>query len=254
MSPVCVNEGGPASRIRVDDRLQLEQEAAVGASGCEALRRWQARCGEILTVTDADQRCYRARLICWRQDEARLVPFELLAEPESPVDIWVYQALPEKERFEWILQKLTEIGVQRVVPFVSARSTTLEQRDAPQPKSHRWPEVVRRAARQCRRAQLPQLTAVVDWPTLLADLALADVKLLLAEKGPRWSLAEGLGRQRPQQVAVIVGPEGGFTDEEIAAAQAAGAVPLMLGPRLLRTETAALVAAALVQGRVGDYV
>ncbi|MBN2645314.1 MAG: 16S rRNA (uracil(1498)-N(3))-methyltransferase [Desulfuromonadaceae bacterium] len=249
-----MNDQRNETLIRCPGHLKLEQEAVLSVDGCQALALWQARCGEILTVQDDQQNFFRARLSFWQQDEARIVPFEAIENPESPVEICVYQALPEKERFEWIVQKLTEIGVVRIVPFTCARSTTLEQRDAGQRKSHRWPDVILRAARQCRRALLPQLDEVRSWQEVLEELADWDVKLLLAEKGMRWSFGEGLGHSRPQRVALLVGPEGGFEEQEVLAAQQRGAVPVQVGPRILRTETAAVVGATLVQGRVGDYV
>jgi 16S rRNA (uracil1498-N3)-methyltransferase len=250
---VCVNNGGAESLIVCDQSLELEQEAALGVTGRHALTLWQARLGEIVTVVDSQQRCFRARICQLNDDDAVVVPFELLSEVESPLEICVYQALPEKERFELVLQKLTEIGVDRIVPFVSQHSTTLEQRDAGQKKSHRWPDVILRAGRQCRRAQLPELMAVCQWADVLESLAEWDVKLLLSEKGASWSFREGVGSGRPDRIALIIGPEGGFACEEIEQAQQYGVVPVSLGARILRTETAAIVAATLAQFCVGDY-
>lgn len=253
MTRACVNGGGVASRICSDSCFVLEQEAALSALGRQALETWQARVGEIMTVMDGQQRYFRARITALDEVEARVVPFAELAAPESPLEICVYQALPDKERFELVLQKLTEIGVSRIVPFVSHRSATLEQRDAGQKKSHRWPDVLLRAGRQCRRAQLPELAEVHSWDELLASLPEWDVKLLLAEKGHAWSFQEGIGSGRPDRLALIIGPEGGFDGEEIEQAQQYGVVPVSLGSRILRTETAAIVAASLAQFCVGDY-
>jgi len=231
----------------------LEQEAFVGSAARAALDIWQARVGEIVTVEDPFQQCYRARITGLKDDDATLVPFERIEPVESPLQICVCQALPEKERFELVLQKITEIGINRIIPFVSRHSTTVEERDSGQKKSHRWPDVVLRAGRQCRRAQLPELMEVVDFETMLDAVADWDVKLLLSEKAAAWSFREGIGSARPDRIAVIVGPEGGFANEEIDLAQGRGVVPVTVGRRILRTETAAIVAAALAQFCVGDY-
>ncbi|MCD6527660.1 MAG: 16S rRNA (uracil(1498)-N(3))-methyltransferase [Desulfuromonas sp.] len=253
MSHACVNQGGRDSRISCDTVLQLEQECFLGAAGLQALQIWQARPGEVMTAVDAQQRYFRARISALDAEQAMVIPFAELESPESPLEICVYQALPEKERFELVLQKLTEIGVMRIVPFVSEHSTTLEKRDAGQRKSHRWPDVLLKAARQCRRAQLPELAEVHSWSQMLNSLADEDVKLLLSEKGTGWSFREGLGSSRPDRLALIIGPEGGFEESEIDEAQQYGVVPVSLGSRILRTETAAIVAASLAQFCVGDY-
>jgi 16S rRNA (uracil1498-N3)-methyltransferase len=232
---------------------ELETEVILPAAAVEALRCWQARPGEIVTVVDPELSCYRARLTFLEADQGRAIPFEKSRLPlESRVAIEVYQALPEKERFELILQKLTEIGVTRIVPYRSQRSITLEERDAGQRKSHRWPEVILRAARQCRRAMLPELYPVVSWDeaTYLANHA--ELKLMLFEGDAPWTLKEALNGARPDRVALLVGPEGGFAPEEVEDARQMGFLPVSVGPRILRTETAAIVGAALLQYTLGD--
>jgi 16S rRNA (uracil1498-N3)-methyltransferase len=232
---------------------ELEVEVPLSPAAVAALARWEARAGEIVTVVDPLNTAYRARLTELSEERGRAVPFQRFARyPESPVAIEVYQALPEKERFELVLQKLTELGVARIVPFVSRRSSTLEERDAGQRKSHRWPDVVLRAARQCRRAILPELYPVVTWDeaTYLANHA--DLRLMLFEGEAPWTLREGLGGERPDRIALLVGPEGGFAPEEVEDARGMGFLPVSVGPRLLRTETAAIAAAAAVQYALGD--
>lgn len=248
----CVNRGGAASIVRVAEAVVLEREIPVSEALAAALACWEARPGEIFTLVDGSRNFYRARL---HETEGRrvLIPFQqFFSPPESPLEIIVYQALPEKERFELVLQKLTEIGVSRIVPYVSQCSVTLDERDAAQKKSHRWPEVLRRAAYQCRRAMLPELAPVLDWPAMLAESASAELRLLLYEGDTGWTFKEALRGQRPERLALVVGPEGGFSADEVAQAQGAGIIPVSLGGRILRTETAAMVGAALLQYALGD--
>ena len=249
----CVNRGGAASRLLLPENPVLEQETALDGHWPEALHSWQARPGEILTAISPDRTAFRVRLTCLSDSEARCVPFERLRQsPESPLAIEVYQALPDKERFETVLQKLTELGVVRIVPMQTERSLTLAERDAGQKKSHRWPEVLLRAARQCRRALIPELHEVVPFAAALEMAARAELSLMLYEGDVHWTLEEGIGSFTPQNVALMVGPEGGFSDAERDAAQNAGILPVGLGPRILRTETAAIAAAAILQNRIGD--
>jgi 16S rRNA (uracil1498-N3)-methyltransferase len=236
----CVNNGGPGSLIRLDHVPRLDVETAMSAEALAALSLWQARPGEVLTVIDPEATAYRARITCLDPEQSFCVPFE------------VYQSLPDKERFELVLQKLTELGVARIVPLESQRSATLEERDAQQKKSHRWPDVISKASRQCRRAMLPELLSMHTFTEALARAASAELKLMLYEGGAAWSFTEGIGSFRPQSIALLIGPEGGFTQEEVQQAQAEGFLPVSLGPRILRTETASIVAVALAQSYLGD--
>ncbi|MGE4579999.1 MAG: 16S rRNA (uracil(1498)-N(3))-methyltransferase [Desulfuromonadales bacterium] len=250
----CVNGGGSDSLFYLDEVPALEQPLPLGGSVVTVLEAWQARPGEIITVVDPQQTFYRARLVSIEGEKATVVPFQPMPRAmESPVDIEVYQALPEKERFELVLQKLTEIGVSRIVPYTSARSITLPERDAGQKKSHRWPEVIVRAAKQCRRARLPELFSVLSWDQATYYARQTELKLLLYEGEAPWSLQEILRESRPASVSLLVGPEGGFSPEEVAEVRDLGFLPVSIGPRILRTETAAILGAALVQYAVGDY-
>lgn len=248
----CINNGGPASRIRIPVSPDLEQRLTLGGNALPALQAWMARPGEIVTLCGPANDFYRARLV--REEGAlQVVPFERFPEPaESPLHLSVLQALPQRERFELVLQKLTELGVQRIIPCVTRHSITLAERDAGQKKSHRWPEVVLKAARQCRRAELPELMPVLERDEALALAADCDLRLVLKEGQAPWRLGEILKKERPQRVALLVGPEGGFDPAELESITAAGFVPVSLGSRVLRTETAAIVGAALVQHTFGD--
>lgn len=253
MNCECVNDGGQQSVVCVDSPLVLEQETAINDSACQALALWSPLVGEAITLRDCNHGWFRAR-ICQLDDEGvTILPFEAIDVPESPIEICVFQAMPSKERFELVLQKLTEIGVTRIVPFVSQHSLILEECDAGQQRSHRWPEVILKAAKQCRRGLLPELAPVQQWDDVFAELSAWDVKVLLDEQGRGWSLADGIGSGRPTRIAIVVGPEGGFERDEVELAQQHGVVPVTLGTRILRTETAAIVAATLVQYIVGDY-
>ncbi|BCR04819.1 hypothetical protein DESUT3_18880 [Desulfuromonas versatilis] len=253
MTPECVNGGGASSLVRLAAAPRLESEVPLPDSAIRALEAWGARPGEILTVCDPQQTFYRARLSSLEPGRASVVPFEVFARPpESALAIEVYQALPQKERFELILQKLTEVGVARIVPYRSSRSISLEERDCGQKKSHRWAEVVLRASRQCRRARLPELFPMLGWEEAISLAGQADLKLMLYEGDAPWTLSEALDRERPVRIALLVGPEGGFTPAEVEQAGHLGFLPVSLGSRILRTETAAIVGAALVQFSLGD--
>jgi 16S rRNA (uracil1498-N3)-methyltransferase len=170
------------------------------------------------------------------------------------VAITLLVAAPRGERMDLVVQKTTELGVGRIVPVVAERSVA-----RPEPaRRARWAKIAREAARQCGRADVPR----VDEPLALAaavtapELPAARFALWEAERGQSLrarlaATAAGPPARPRAAVALLVGPEGGFPAGEIAAATAAGFVPVSLGPRILRVETAAIVAVALVQAAAG---
>ncbi len=250
MTPM--NQGGPQSLICLSEIPALEYPQPLSQKALTALQCHQPRPGEIYTVMDPAGTGYRARLAGLSASQAVMIPFYTFSRPvESAVHLHVYQALPEKERFELILEKLTELGVHRIVPFESARSTTLSQREARQKKSHRWPHVVLRAVRQCRRAMIPELFPVMQWQQVPGLLSHSDRAVVLSEKENRQGFKTVLDGICSGVVSLIVGPEGGLDRAEVDAVQQAGGYAVSLGSRILRTETAAVVGAALIQHEIG---
>lgn len=250
----CLNSGGPRSLLRlVDSPAGLETEVAACEASVAALAAWNARPGEIYSVVGPDGDWYRARLSHYTPTAASFVPFARSNRClESPLTLTVCQALPDKERFELVLEKLTEIGVSRIVPFQSSHSLSLAERDARQKKSHRWPELLVKAAKQCRRGMLPELYPTVTYDQALYLATQADLKLMFYEGDCDWRLGEILDSDALASVALLIGPEGGFSAAEVTAAKNLGVIPVSLGPRILRTETAAMLAAAILQHRLGD--
>jgi 16S rRNA (uracil1498-N3)-methyltransferase len=247
----CVNSGGPSSIIRLAGTPRLEEASPLEPGAAGPLSCWRARPGAVLTVLDPCGAWYRARLLPERGGVWEVLPFQRLHRPaESPATLVICQALPDKERFELVLEKLTELGVSRIVPFTCSRSTTLAQRDARQRKSHRWPDLLLAAARQCRRGMIPQLAPVQSFDDLLGEPQDELQRVMLYEGAPPLSLRQIL-RERPRRLLLMIGPEGGFTPEEVDRAAAHQFRIASLGGRVLRTETAALVAATLAQYELG---
>jgi 16S rRNA (uracil1498-N3)-methyltransferase len=183
--------------------------------------------------------------------EAALLLGERRAGRSGPLDIWLAQALAKGDKLELVLQKATELGASRVLPFAAARSVVRLDEERGQGKAERWRRIAQEAARQCGRADVPQVDAPLRFPELL-ELASADPErrgLLLdpAEEAVRLSAAaRGAGR-----LLLVIGPEGGLSPEEVSAARSAGLVSVSLGPLVLRTETAGLAALSVLQHLAG---
>lgn len=166
--------------------------------------------------------------------------------------ITIFQGLPKGEKLELILQKCTELGVDGIVPFVASRSIVRLDGEKLEKRVARWEKIAREAARQSGRGDLPRVDFAPDMAAALA-MGSHELRLLLWEGESEQGLKGVVERSpRPGSIAVIIGPEGGLTPEEAAMAVAAGYQPVTLGKRILRTETAGLAVAAILQYVWGD--
>jgi len=249
-------------RIILDHFISVGKEILIKGPPLEALRFKEARVGSILTLTDAAGEDFRGRVTHLSKEEATILVFDLFSfSTESPLEIILFQALPEKERMEMIIQKTTELGVSTIIPLRSERSISLRERESKQKKAHRWQHIAIKAMQQSRRARVP---LVEECRSLREALETCEdgLKILLWEKEggnlknvlkeyfagfPSWT-SGGKGAV----IYAMVGPEGGFTEEEVKQARGKGFIPVKLGQRILRTETASITLVGILQYELGD--
>ena len=243
-----------------NDRVSRSRILAPGAEVSLSRAEWQKlapardRVGEIITLSDGSGRAFRGRVKEMASDHVQVFIFEALAGPvESRLELFLLQALPDKERMELIIQKAAELGADVIVPFHSRRSIRLEEREKRQRKAHRWPAVAFAAARQCRRERVPVVAPVTDLAGAMAWAEGCQVKIAVWEKERTESLRRVLQpAKKPDSAALLVGPEGGLEEMEIERLRSAGFVIASLGRRILRVETAAIAGLSLVQFAWGD--
>lgn len=171
---------------------------------------------------------------------------------ESPLACMVAQAISSGERMDFTLQKAAELGASRVQPLFSERSVVRLEPDRASKRVEHWQEVLISACEQCGRNVVPQVAQpqpVLEWLSALPPPAAGELRVLLSPHAAQ-RLAD---LERPSQVTLLAGPEGGFTEFETALAVKHGFIGLRLGPRILRTETAALAALAAFNARWGDF-
>lgn len=171
--------------------------------------------------------------------------------PRAVPAVTVVQALPKGERGELAVEVLTEVGVDRIVPWAASRSVAVWKGERAVRSLERWRSTAREAAKQSRRAWFPEVTDLATLSAAVSVVADADLVLVLHEEA-----AEPLASvdvTAAGSVAVVVGPEGGLTADEVAAFTAAGARAVRLGPEVLRTSTAGLAAVAAVLSRTGRW-
>lgn len=205
---------------------------------------------------DGSGAAYRLRLLAADSHQAEILevlPFHSIAT----VQLSLYQGLPRGKRFPLIIQKATELGTTRIVAVTTARSQVrLEAREIPA-KLQRWQKIAREAAEQCLRPTAPELIMASSWNTALEHWRSCGIPGLLLDETLAGEAGHGVGEAlaylgQPRALAAFVGPEGGFTPQEARSAREAGLTPVGLGPRVLRTETAALVVCALVMYSLGE--
>jgi len=174
------------------------------------------------------------------------------AAGEPRVQLTLFQSLLIREKFEWVLQKATEVGVAQIVPVLTARSL-VRTKQIEENKLDRWRRIVVEAAEQSHRGRTPRIEPIIPFGDVFSQFVGFD-RFLIAVPSQTVALHEALrGIERPDpSIALMIGPEGGFTDEEVATARAKGALAVGLGPRILRTETAAVVASALILYELGE--
>jgi 16S rRNA (uracil1498-N3)-methyltransferase len=203
--------------------------------------------GDEVTVFDGEGKEFRARLAQARREFAELELDEQIepARPESPLRITLAVALLKGEKFDLVVQKATELGVTKIVPLTT-RYADIKLRDASDAGKRvaRWQRIALEAAKQSGRAVVPQIEGPGPLESVFSP---SNPCLLFSEKG-----GHGLTQIDTDNITAIIGSEGGWTDEELDQARAKGVRIITLGGRILRAETAAITAAALLQHRFGD--
>jgi 16S rRNA (uracil1498-N3)-methyltransferase len=197
--------------------------------------------GQRFEISD-NRHAYLAEILEAHGDRVHFRVLEAIASPPAPVLVTLCAALIKFDRFEWTVEKATELGVHRILPVETARSekglfeASVKRRD-------RWIRIARESSQQSRRVTVPEILPAVRFERCLAESAAHRYFLEEAEAPP---LLREIPAERGESVALLIGPEGGWTDAERAAAIAAPWQPVSLGPLVLRAETAAAVAVALV--------
>ena len=206
--------------------------------------------GARVLVCDGRGRAASAVVCALATEEAVLsLEGEVPVQAESPLQVTLGVAVAKGDAVDQVVRQATEMGVKCLIPFVS----TYSEKWAPERAARRlarWQRQARESLKSCQRLYLPEISAVQEYPAILSGLE--EMKLICYEKDREGGLQTFLSRPRPSGVRILIGPEGGFTPEEVVRAQDAGYRVVSLGPRRLRVETAALAALAILQYAWGD--
>jgi 16S rRNA (uracil1498-N3)-methyltransferase len=211
--------------------------------------------GETITLFDGLGGEFTASIVTVGKRDALVNLLEHQAiERESALNITLVQALATGDKMDWIIQKATELGVAAIEPIQTQRATAKLNAERAEKRALHWQGVAVAACEQCGRNRIPRVAPLLELPAWLARSQHANSFIL--HPGADVDLLTGLRpyAHQPQGVTLLIGPEGGFAPEEVAAALRAGVQALRFGPRVLRTETAGLAALAALQSRFGDLM
>jgi 16S rRNA (uracil1498-N3)-methyltransferase len=239
------------TRVYVEAALASGSQCRIdGSAANHIVRVLRLDVGAAVTLFDGTGGEYAARIQSLRKDAVLVeVGAHAATERESPLDVTLAQGISRGERMDWVIQKATELGVRCIIPLMTSRSVVrLDARQA-EKKSQHWRGISIAACEQCGRNRLPELTPPRELQEFLASQAPKDaMRLLLAPAGDlRIGDIKAL-----EKIILLIGPEGGLAPEEASAALARGYLGVRLGPRILRTETAAIAALAALQQAFGD--
>lgn len=215
-----------------------EKQAALSAEeAAHALRVLRMKAGDACQAI-VDGGLYAA-VIAQTEPEVLLALGDALPSPEPSVEVTLYQGLPKGDKMDFLAQKCTEAGVRRIVPVLFSRCVAKWDK-GDEKKLLRWQRIAAEAAKQSGRAIVPEILSPITVKQLCAALPGHALALVPWEE----QRGNGIARQWHGQrnAAIVIGPEGGISESEIVLMQASGAVPVTLGPRILRTETAGLAA------------
>ena len=217
------------------------------------------RSGAVVEIFDGEGRRWSATLTGAERGSYQLqIGAALADEPEPRLQLTLLQGIARGEKMDWIVQKATELGVHAIQPLITEFSVVRVDARQSERKAGHWLAVARSACEQCGRSRVPVVSAPIELREFAsAAPAQPDTQRWVLDPGANASLVQAADRLRgqdaiPRRLQIVVGPEGGLSATELQQLLALGATPLALGPRILRSETAAIAALALLQGLLGD--
>lgn len=225
--------------LAIGENIELPKDAA------RHIMVLRLSAGDTLTLFNGLGGEYHARIT--RIDRQR-VTTEIVShssrEAELPYRITLAQGIPEATKMDWIIEKAVELGVSDIIPLAAQRSVVRLDKDRAEKRLSRWQAIAISAAQQCGRNRLPHIASPVGTGEYLRQTT-PSPRILFSPRATE-TLSEWTRRQKPQNITLLIGPEGGFSPEEENMAEQQGVTFLSMGPRILRTETAGLAAVAAI--------
>lgn len=199
------------------------------------------KAGDKIEAFDENGNIYRCSIKCFEKNRAILdIEENKLPMANNRLKVTIACAIPKNCKMEDIIDKLTQLGVDRIVPLLTERVIVKMHKDREKTKLHRWRKIAQFAAEQSKRSDVPTIDSPKRIEKVLLESHLYGLKLIPTLYGRRFTLKDILERSQADKIIILIGPEGDFTDSEVALAKKSGFIPVTLGKTVLRVETAAL--------------
>jgi 16S rRNA (uracil1498-N3)-methyltransferase len=214
------------------------------------------KCGDQIIIFDGTGDEYIGRIAQLSSDNAVVeIIKKNIACSESPVHISIAQAYLKEKKMDLLIRQATELGINHWRPFFSERSIPTPDHKRMHSRVQRWEKIMMEAVKQCRRSRLMEIGLSVSFDEMLILAKDADIKIIFWEnaESPLITNAFSSKKHKIRSVYSMIGPEGGFSADEVKQAKRAGFFPVGIGPRILRAETAAVAACTLLQYLFGDF-
>ncbi len=206
----------------------------------------RGRLGDMITVCDGEGRDYQCEITAIDKKTVTANIVDIFTNNSEPdIKITLYQGLPKSDKMELVIQKCIEIGADRIVP-VNTEHTVVKLDGKEDKKLVRWNKIAESAAKQCGRGKIPKVSGIMDFYAAVDEAVELDGAIIPYEKEREGMLKGFIKNFRGRTIGIFIGPEGGFSEKEIEYAVSKGIVSVTLGKRILRTETAGLVASVIL--------
>lgn len=241
-------------RFMIQEGLCLDAKVVFSdAEAAHAFKVLRLKAGELVELSDGAGKLFGAELIEVSKEKVVAYVYEALDGKEAPVCITLYQGYPKADKLELIVQKLTELGACRVVPVVMERSVAKPDPKDKGKKRERLQRIAQEAAKQCGRGASLEVEEAISWKQALVRLKGHELAVMPWEDARDIRLKDVYALYpNVKDIAVLIGPEGGISVREAEEATAQGALCVTLGPRILRTETAAIASVTVAMTLWGD--
>lgn len=237
-------------------QLEHERPAIVGSDVRHIRKVLRLQPGDRIGLFDGRGGEFEARISSVSSDRVTVKILETRPVRKAlGAEIGIAQAFLKDKKMDGLIRQLTELGMSEWIPFISERSVARPEANRLAHRVERWQKIARESVKQCRRSTIPRVHGAMDWNGLFDEALKWDLKYLFWEQAekplslPNAAVSDGTGFRR---VLLVLGPEGGFSEAEAIRAEEKGFLPVSLGPRMLRAETATVAATTLAQYLYGD--
>jgi 16S rRNA (uracil1498-N3)-methyltransferase len=235
------------------ETIKIGNHQILGSDARHMYRVLRLDVGDEVELFDGTGVGYRAQIVSAAANRMQLAILDSFQHTsESPVQITLAQGFLKDRKMDDLIRPLTELGIFRLIPFFVSRSVPKPDERSINKRIDRWEKIAREAVKQCKRGRIPLIEPAVSLREVLRISEKMTLNILFYEEEGKGFEPPNMASRKPESILVVVGPEGGFSSEEIDQARGHGFVTAGLGPRILRSQTAAVVACTLVQYLYGD--